>query len=47
MTDSTAEQRVMSGATWDDFCDGLKEAGQLVFAEKAPANPFDRAEGYR
>ena len=47
MTDSTAEQRVMSGASWDDFCDGLKEAGQLVFAEKAPANPFDRAEGYR
>jgi len=47
MTDSTAEQRVMSGASWDEFCDGLKEAGQLVFAAKAPANPFDRAEGYR
>jgi hypothetical protein len=37
----------MSGASWNDFCDGLKEAGQLVFAEQAPANPFDRAEGYR
>ena len=45
-TDS-AEQRVMSGQAWEDFCDGLKEAGQLVFSEKAPANPFDRAEGYR
>ena len=47
MSDTTVEQRVMSGASWDDFCDGLKEAGQLVFADKAPANPFDRAEGYR
>ncbi|MEP1596061.1 MAG: hypothetical protein ABJK20_15860, partial [Halieaceae bacterium] len=47
MSENSAEQRVMSGASWDDFCDGLKEAGQLVFAEKAPANAFDRAEGYR
>ena len=43
----TAEARVMSGQTWDDFCDALRDAGQLVFADKAPANPFDRAEGYR
>ena len=48
MTESTdAEQRVMSGQAWEDFCDGLKEAGQLVFRDKAPANAFDRAEGYR
>lgn len=47
MTDKTADERVMSGASWDAFCDGLKEAGQLVFAEKAPSNAFDRAEGYR
>ncbi|MEH6516177.1 MAG: DUF1214 domain-containing protein [Halioglobus sp.] len=47
MTDKTAEQRVLSGEAWAEFCDGLKQAGDLVFAEKAPTNAFDRAEGYR
>ncbi|GAB3278244.1 DUF1214 domain-containing protein [Parahaliea aestuarii] len=47
MSEQDSNERVMSGQAWADFCDGLKEAGQLVFAEKAPATPFDRAEGYR
>ena len=48
MSDTTdSEQRVVNGQAWEDLCDGLKEAGQLVFSEKAPANAFDRAEGYR
>ena len=47
MSDTTSEQRVMDGRAWEEFCDGLKEAGQLVFREQAPANSFDRAEGYR
>ncbi|TXS95263.1 DUF1214 domain-containing protein [Parahaliea maris] len=47
MTASDSEERIMNGQAWADFCDGLKEAGQLVFADKAPATPFDRAEGYR
>jgi len=42
-----AEQRVLSGQTWVDFCDALKEAGELVNAEKAPDDSFNRAEGYR
>ncbi|MFT4825736.1 MAG: hypothetical protein ACJAUG_002528 [Halioglobus sp.] len=42
-----AEQRVLSGQTWADFCDGLKEAGELVNADKAPDDSFNRAEGYR
>ena len=32
-------------AAWDAFCDGLKEAGNLVFDERAPANELDRAAG--
>jgi hypothetical protein len=32
---------------WAAFCDTLKEAGQLVLAESAPAKPLDRAEGFR
>ena len=43
----TAEQRVLDDSAWSDFCDALKEAGQLVEAELAPQNAFDRAEGYR
>lgn len=47
MTQKTAEQRVLDGQAWDDFCAALKEAGQLVNAEKAPQDSFSRAEGYR
>ncbi len=42
-----AEQRMMDGSAWADFCDSLKEAGALLDSEKAPQNPFDRAQGYR
>jgi hypothetical protein len=45
--DKTANEKVLSGQTWDDFCDALKEAGQLVNSEKAPQDAFNRAEGYR
>jgi hypothetical protein len=48
MTDKTTpEQRVLSGEVWSDFCDALKEAGELVNADKAPQDAFNRAEGYR
>ena len=44
---SNSEKRVMTGAAWDDFCDGLKKAGRLVLADSVPNNAFDKAEGYR
>ncbi len=47
MTEKTAEQRVLDGQAWADFCDALKEAGKLVDAPKAPQDAFNRAEGYR
>jgi len=47
MTDETAEQRVLDGKAWSDFCDALKEAGKLVDAPQAPQDAFNRAEGYR
>lgn len=31
---------------WSDFCDQLKEAGQLVFKHGAPANAQNRAAGF-
>lgn len=42
-----AEQRVIEGTTWDNFCDALKEAGKIIRSEKAPKDAFNQAEGYR
>lgn len=42
-----ARDRVVSGQVWDDFCDTLKRAGQLVLRPEAPISPLDRAEGFR
>lgn len=42
-----AEQRVVDGSIWDEFCDALKEAGKIVQSEGAPQDAFNQAEGYR
>jgi len=34
-------------AAWDAFCDDLKQAGDLVFRDTAPAADIDRAKGFR
>jgi hypothetical protein len=34
-------------AAWDSFCDGLKQAGEIVFREGAPSHPVTRAAGLR
>ena len=43
----TAEQRLLSGRAWDDFCDQLKLAGRAIerFGDEPDAQ--DRAEFYR
>jgi len=33
--------------TWHDFCERLKTAGDLVFKDHNPANPLQRADGFR
>ena len=40
-------EKVLSGRAWTEFCDALKEVGALVLDPRAPADPLDRAEGYR
>lgn len=42
-----AEERILSGRTWDDFCDRLKAAGALVRSEGTPKDVFNQALGYR
>ncbi len=45
MTD--AVERVLSGKSWEDFCESLKAAGQIILAPETPATEIDRAEGWR
>jgi hypothetical protein len=40
-------KRIVSGKTWDDFCDTLKAAGAAVSGMGSPKDPFNQAEGYR
>lgn len=39
--------RIVSGRTWDEFCDGLKAAGASIAMGGAPKDPQTQAEGYR
>lgn len=34
-------------ASWEDFCDQLKSAGDLVFRDSTPVHDIDRAKGLR
>ena len=47
MSDDRAIQRVLSGESWADFCDGLEAAGAVMLREASPRDPLDRAEGFR
>ena len=45
--DDLAARRVVSGQSWDEFCDTLKAAGASLNFPGAPRDAFDQAEGYR
>jgi len=46
MTDDLAATDALLQNAWSDFCDQLKEAGQLVFSHDGPANAQNRAAGF-
>lgn len=46
-TPTAAEERIVSGALWDDYCDALKRAGRLLHRPEAPQDAFNQAEGIR
>lgn len=45
--DDVAEQRIVSGQAWEEFCDTLKAAGASLQFPGTPKDPFSQAEGYR
>ncbi|OUS24641.1 hypothetical protein A9Q99_24035 [Gammaproteobacteria bacterium 45_16_T64] len=42
-----ADERIVSGKAWEDFCDTLKAAGASMTFPGTPQDPFNQAEGYR
>jgi hypothetical protein len=40
-------QRVVTGKSWEDFCDNLKTAGASLMYPGAPRDAFNQAEGLR
>jgi hypothetical protein len=42
-----AYTRASSGQAWEEFCDQLKQAGQIILRSETPSTPIDRAEGLR
>ena len=45
--DSFAEERILSGQSWEEFCDTLKAAGASLSFPGTPQDAFNQAEGYR
>jgi len=41
------DQRIVSGKAWEEFCDHLKAAGNVLLSPGAPRDPFQQAEGVR
>jgi len=45
--DAKARERLMAGEAWNDFCDTMRAAGQVVVERTPDANEQDRVEGFR
>lgn len=41
------ETKISNGELWEEFCDGLKEAGQILLRPETPKDAFTQAEGMR
>lgn len=42
-----ASERIVTGQSWEEFCDALKAAGASLNFPGTPKDPFNQAEGYR
>ncbi|HMJ11684.1 MAG TPA: DUF1214 domain-containing protein [Polyangiaceae bacterium] len=46
-SDDESTRRILDGTAWNEFCDALKLAGNVILEESSPNTAFDRAEGFR
>ncbi|NNE20469.1 MAG: DUF1214 domain-containing protein, partial [Myxococcales bacterium] len=44
---SKQEREILDGAVWNQFCDTLKMAGNVVLGPNTPSDPLNRMEGFR
>jgi len=40
-------EKVLTASAWTEFCDGLKQAGEVLLRDELATSAFDRAEGLR
>lgn len=45
--DSIHEDRIVTGKAWEEFCEQLKLAGEVLRSPGTPRDPFNQAEGVR
>ncbi|MBW6459321.1 MAG: DUF1214 domain-containing protein [Bacteroidales bacterium] len=45
--DDESARRIVTGKSWEEFCDRLKLAGAVLMHPGAPQDPFQQAEGVR
>jgi hypothetical protein len=41
------ERRIVTGESWEEFCDTLKASGAAIMGMDSPKDPLTQAEGYR
>ena len=44
---SESADHIRTGKSWEEFCDTLKAAGQVILSPDAPDDLLNRAEGFR
>ena len=42
-----SDARIKDGRSWDEFCETLRSAGNVVLRDATPDDAFERAEGFR
>jgi hypothetical protein len=46
-SEAESSERILTGKSWEDFCDNLKMAGAVILRDSSPNDLLSRAEGFR
>ena len=47
MNSNNPTERILNGTTWKEFCDKLKNAGDIILNDNTPGDALTKAEGFR